>query len=128
MLDRGQVGCGHAAEADPLSPAAGLCVRCIVRADRISRLISAVGSISQDGTATRLIYLYENKVNPGLADDDMNNHEGAADLRIKTDGTLEGSYFNSRKRAGTIQATRRAGREGGVMEKPPERERETNSR
>lgn len=71
-----------------------------------SRSISAVGSISQDGTATRLIYLYENKVNPGLADDDMHDHAGAADLRIKTDGTLEGSYFNARRRAGTIQATR----------------------
>ena len=72
-----------------------------------SRSISAVGSISQDGTATRLIYLYQNKVNPGIADDDMHDHEGVADLRIKTDGALEGSYFNSRKRAGTIQATRR---------------------
>ena len=72
-----------------------------------SRSISAVGSISQDGTATRLIYLYQNKVNPGLADDDMHDHEGAADLRIKRDGTLEGSYFNARQRAGTIQATRK---------------------
>lgn len=72
-----------------------------------SRSISAVGSISQDGTAARLIYLYQNKVNPGLADDDMHDHEGAADLRIKRDGTLEGSYFNSRSRSGTIQATRR---------------------
>jgi hypothetical protein len=72
-----------------------------------SRSISAVGSISHDGTATRLIYLYQNKVNPGLADDDMRDHEGAADLRIKRDGKLEGSYFNARKRAGTIQATRR---------------------
>lgn len=73
-----------------------------------SRSISAVGSISQDGTATRLIYLYQNKVNPGLADDDMRDHEGVADLRVKTDGALEGTYFNSRKRAGTIQATRKA--------------------
>ena len=70
-----------------------------------SRSISAVGSISQDGSATRVIYLYQNKVNPGLADDDMRGHEGAADLRIQRDGTLEGSYFNARKRAGTIQAT-----------------------
>ena len=48
-----------------------------------SRSISAVGSISQDGTATRLIYLYQNKVNPGIADDDMHDHEGVADLRDK---------------------------------------------
>ena len=71
-----------------------------------SRSISAVGSISKDGTATRLIYLYKNKVHPALADDDMRDHEGVADLKIKTDGTLEGSYFNARKREGTIQATR----------------------
>jgi len=73
--------------------------------------MSAVGSISQDGTATRLIYLYRNKVNPGLADEDMRDHEGVADLRVKTDGTLEGSYFNARKREGTIQAIRRTARE-----------------
>ena len=71
-----------------------------------SRSISDVGAISQDGTATRLKYLYHNKVNPGLADDDMRDHEGVADLRITGSGRLEGSYFNARNRAGTIQATR----------------------
>ena len=73
-----------------------------------SRSISAIGSISQDGTSTRLVYLYQNKVNPGIADDDMRDHEGAADLRIKPDRTLEGTYFNARNRAGTIEARQRS--------------------
>lgn len=69
-----------------------------------SRSISAVGSVSRDGTSTKLVYVYRNKVNPGIADDDMQDHEGTADLRIKTDGRLDGTYFNDRLRKGTIQA------------------------
>ena len=93
-----------------------------------SRSISAVGSISQDGTATRLIYLYQNKVNPGLADDDMHDHEGAADLRIKRDGTLEGSYFNSRESSRDDTSDPNDSALGEMMAKRRVRTRDTNSR
>lgn len=68
---------------------------------------SALGSVTRDGQATRLSYIYRNRVNPGLADADMGDHDGAADLRIELDGAMSGRYFNSRPRAGSIQATRR---------------------
>ncbi len=67
---------------------------------------SALGAVSNDGTAACLTYVYKNKVNPGVADADMGDHDGAADLRIYPDGRLSGRYFNSRPRAGTITATK----------------------
>ncbi len=67
---------------------------------------SALGSVTNDGTASCLTYIYKNKVNPGLADADMGDHDGAADLRIYADGHVTGRYFNSRPRAGTITATK----------------------
>lgn len=79
----------------------------VISGSSSSRSISAIGSISKDGTSARLIYLYQNKVNPGLADEDMRDHEGVADLRIRPDGSLEGTYFNARTRKGTIQASRK---------------------
>lgn len=67
---------------------------------------SALGSVVHDGTASCLTYIYKNKVNPGKADADMGDHDGAADLRIYADGKVSGRYFNSRPRAGTIEATK----------------------
>lgn len=66
---------------------------------------SAIGSVTADGSATRLTYIYRNRVNPGVADADMGDHDGAAQLRIYSDGRVSGRYFNSRPRAGTIEAT-----------------------
>ena len=76
----------------------------VISGESSSESVSALGSVTRDGQSTRLIYVYRNRVNPGLADADMGDHEGAADLRIDTDGTVSGRYFNSRPRAGTIRA------------------------
>jgi SMODS-associating 2TM, beta-strand rich effector domain len=67
---------------------------------------SALGSLMSDGGAARLTYVYRNRVNPGVADADMGDHDGAADLRIQPDGRVSGRYFNSRPRAGTIDGQR----------------------
>lgn len=67
---------------------------------------SALGSVTHDGVASCLTYVYKNRVNPGLADADMGDHDGAADLRIYADGRLAGRYFNGRPRAGTIHAVK----------------------
>lgn len=67
---------------------------------------SALGSVTSDGTTSSLSYMYRNRVNPAVADEDMGDHDGAADVRIYADGRLEGRYFNSRPRAGTIKAAR----------------------
>lgn len=67
---------------------------------------SALGSVKSDGTASCLTYIYRNQVNPGLADADMGDHDGAADLRVYADGRVSGRYFNSRPRAGTMTLQR----------------------
>lgn len=69
-----------------------------------SRSKSAVASVSNSANATQLVYVYRNQVAPGVADDDMGDHDGAADIEIKPDGSLTGRYFNSRPRAGTLRA------------------------
>lgn len=71
-----------------------------------SRSCSAIAAISEQAVSTRLVYVYQNKVNPAVADADMGDHDGAADLLISADGSLNGRYFNSRPRAGTIEARR----------------------
>lgn len=68
---------------------------------------SALGSVTSDGSATCLTYVYRNRVNPAVADADMGDHDGAADLRMYADGRVTGRYFNSRPRAGTIEARKR---------------------
>lgn len=72
-----------------------------------SRSQSAVASVSNRGLGTHLVYVYRNQVNPGVADADMSDHEGAADIEIAADGALTGRYFNSSPRAGSITARRK---------------------
>ena len=73
---------------------------------RTSTSISYMANVSDEGASTRLGYCYRNKANPGVADDDMGDHEGATDVSITSDGNLSGRYFNSRPRAGSIEAHR----------------------
>jgi hypothetical protein len=69
-----------------------------------SRSLSAVGGITNDAEVVRLTYVYRNEVNPAVADADMADHSGAAEIRISVDGRLTGRYWNARPRAGTIEA------------------------
>lgn len=71
-----------------------------------SRSISAQGAVGTEGSTPRLSYMYRNRVNPGIADDDMSDHEGAAELRLYDGESLEGTYYNSRLRSGTIRGRR----------------------
>ncbi len=57
---------------------------------------------------SKLNYTYKNNPNPGIADNDMNPHEGTVELLIKKDGLATGRYFNSRERAGTISLKRKS--------------------
>ncbi|HVS58612.1 MAG TPA: hypothetical protein VHD60_02610 [Candidatus Saccharimonadales bacterium] len=54
----------------------------------------------------RLTYTYRNTPNHGIADDDMQGHEGTGELIIKPNGTARGRYFNSRGRKGTLRLNR----------------------
>jgi hypothetical protein len=73
---------------------------------RTSSSVSYMAAVSSEGATSRLGYCYRNKANPGVADEDMGDHEGAADLAIGGDGAAQGRYYNSRKRAGSIDAQR----------------------
>jgi hypothetical protein len=74
--------------------------------DRISSSVSHMASVGEEGSSARLGYCYRNKVNPGVADADMGDHEGTADLTLGSDGQLRGRYYNSRPRTGSIEASR----------------------
>lgn len=51
---------------------------------------------------TRLTYTYRNQVRPGIAGEDMNDHDGTAELEIQPDGAVEGRYYNYRGNQGTL--------------------------
>lgn len=76
----------------------------VLTGESSSYSVSAVASMGNDGRVALLKYLYQNKVSPAIADADMADHEGAADLRIDASGRLYGRYFNSRPRSGSIEA------------------------
>ena len=73
---------------------------------RTSSSVSFMGSIRSEGSSTCLDYCYRNKVNPAIADADMGDHDGTADLTIEADGSVRGRYYNSRPRTGSIEANR----------------------
>jgi len=73
---------------------------------RTSSSVSYMAAVSSEGASSRLGYCYRNKANPGVADEDMGDHEGAAEMTISGEGVTHGRYYNSRKRAGSIDAQR----------------------
>ncbi len=64
---------------------------------------SSAASLTLNGSSVVLDYMYQNRVRPGVADSDMNDHSGAAQV-VVANGSLTGRYFNSRPRAGSIDA------------------------
>lgn len=55
-----------------------------------------------DGIKTQLCYSYKNVPYSAIADADMNQHDGTANLSFKNDIVI-GHYFNARKRTGSIK-------------------------
>lgn len=76
--------------------------------------IEPVSSVSRSLTAelvrvgddSQLTYTYVNEVQPGVADDDMRDHDGTAKLVIHRDGSARGRYYNYRGRQGTLEVQR----------------------
>lgn len=68
-----------------------------------SQSSSFMAAVSSEGEATRLTYSYRNQPSPGIADTDMNDHDGTADLLIDAQGLGNGRYFNGRPRRGSLQ-------------------------
>lgn len=68
---------------------------------------SAAAAVTEEGHRdARLIYTYTNHVRHGIADDDMHDHDGAADVVLTPDGRIRGRYFNARGRQGILELTR----------------------
>lgn len=68
-----------------------------------STSISMTAGLRQSGhNHARLTYTYRNQVQPGIADPDMNDHDGTAELGIGPTGTANGRYYNFRGRQGTM--------------------------
>lgn len=70
---------------------------------------SVAADLAADGHRdARLTYTYKNIINPVVADSDMGDHDGTADLYFDTTtGAVRGRYFNARGRQGTITLQRR---------------------
>ena len=69
-----------------------------------SRSINA--AVYSEGDSSRLVYTYSNKHQPLVADDDMSDHDGTADIVIRPDGKASGRYFNARPRKGSMHLSR----------------------
>lgn len=67
---------------------------------------SVAAAISRRGLDdAQIIYTFENRPHPGIADPDMADHTGTAILNY-SDGRLSGRYFNARGRTGYINLSR----------------------
>lgn len=68
---------------------------------------SVAASLSRYGHHdAHLTYTYKNEIRPGVADPDMSDHDGTADLIISSTGKITGRYFNARGRQGTMDLNR----------------------
>ncbi|MGQ0846594.1 MAG: hypothetical protein ACT4QF_20925 [Sporichthyaceae bacterium] len=83
----------------------GVRLEVLNRATSTSRSIAAAVSRAGHHDA-RLTYTYKNEIRPGVADPDMGDHDGTADLVIDPrSGAVSGRYFNARGRSGTMTLT-----------------------
>lgn len=75
---------------------------------RSSTSYSIAAALASHGhDEARLTYTYRNQTRPGIAESDMNDHDGTAEVTINSiDGALVGRYFNFRGRQGTLALTR----------------------
>lgn len=82
-------------------------VRLEVLEPELSTSCSITANVEDMGNGcVRLTYTYRNDPNHGIADDDMQGHEGTSELIVKPNGSAKGRYFNSRGRKGVIDLNR----------------------
>lgn len=64
---------------------------------------SYMAYVNTSGNQTcRLDYTYTNKVLYAIAEPDMEDHDGTVNMIFSKDGSINGTYFNARKRKGAI--------------------------
>jgi hypothetical protein len=79
-----------------------------VTAPTSSTSYSVAAKVSAEGNhCARLIYTYKNQVRHGVAESDMADQDGTAEVVIDSrTGKMSGRYFNSRGRQGTLTLSR----------------------
>ncbi len=78
-----------------------------ILAPESSTSYSRTAEITRHGNGGgRIVYTYTNRIRPGIADEDMTDHDGTAELTISTDGAATGRYYNFRGRRGTLTLSR----------------------
>lgn len=85
-------------------------VRLKVLESESSTSLSLAATLHREGVSrSRLTYFYRNTVRPTVADSDMNDHDGTAEIVIDTGaGTATGRYYNYRGRQGNLDLSKRA--------------------
>ncbi len=93
-----------------------IAIRFDVLEPKSSTSYSVTAGLGADGhNHARLTYTYRNQTRPGVAEADMNDHDGTAEVVLDVlTGKLTGRYFNFRGRQGTLSLTRMT-----VTEPPP---------
>lgn len=80
-----------------------IAVRFTVMEPASSTSYSVSASLDRAGhDKSRLTYSYNNRTRPGVADNDMADHDGTAELTFEGDGTASGRYYNFRGNRGTL--------------------------
>ena len=85
----------------------GILVRFEVLGTTSSTSTSLTAAVHAEGHHdARLTYTYSNRIRPGIADDDMADHDGTADVTVTPEGLMYGRYFNLRGRQGVMELGR----------------------
>lgn len=85
----------------------GIFIRMEVLNKETSKSRSVTASLDLEGhDGAHLTYAYKNEIQPGIADDDVTDHDGTADLDVNlADRKISGRYYNARGRQGNLRLT-----------------------
>lgn len=85
----------------------GILVRFEVLGAETSTSRSVTAAVHAEGHRdARLTYTYTNRIRPGVADADMADHDGTAEVSVTPEGQMKGRYFNARGRQGVMKLKR----------------------
>lgn len=84
-----------------------IAIRFEVTGEVTSTSSSVTAGLEQVGHGhARLTYTYRNQTSPGIAPDNLNDHDGTAELVIDSTGRVRGRYYNLRGRNGSLSLQR----------------------
>lgn len=84
-----------------------IAIRFEVTGETTSTSNSVTAGLEQSGHEhARLSYTYRNQTSPGIAPEDLNDHDGTAELTFYPTGRVRGRYYNLRGRNGSLELER----------------------